>query len=115
MNIAKKVSLVALAASSIAVAGASLAQSTYNAGNTNPDTFSTWMTDQSKTNNGYITRDAYMAEAGRRWDMTDKNHQGLTMSQVRSTYGYEATGSAATRTSDKMEGHQAPAVQGPTK
>ncbi|MEO6564436.1 MAG: hypothetical protein ABIO63_00225, partial [Casimicrobiaceae bacterium] len=29
--------------------------------------FSGWMTDYSKTNNGRITRDAYMQESGRRW------------------------------------------------
>jgi hypothetical protein len=72
------------------------------------------MDNQSRTQNGYITRDQYMQEAGRRWDMADKSRKGLTVDQVNNIYGY---GSAAsiTKTPDKVEGNMAPAVAGPTK
>jgi len=50
--------------------------------------FSGWMTDYSKANQGRISRDAYMQEAGRRWDTMDKDKQGLTVDQINRTYGY---------------------------
>ena len=90
------------------------------ADNTNSQTapagsFSTWMGDQSKMNNGYITREEYMKEAGRRWDMADKNRKGLTPAEVNRIYGYGSSAAAATRTQDKAEGSMSPAVPGPTK
>jgi hypothetical protein len=51
--------------------------------------FTTWMTDYSKTNQGRISRDAYMKESGRRWDSMDQNKQGLTTDQVYTLYGYQ--------------------------
>jgi hypothetical protein len=51
-----------------------------------------WMMDYSKTNKGYISRQAYMDEMSRRWDTMDANHQGLTPQQIDSMYGYQAGG-----------------------
>ncbi len=45
-----------------------------------------WMTDYSKTNKGYISRQAYMDEMGRRWDAMDTSKQGLTTTQINSMY-----------------------------
>ena len=53
-----------------------------------PANFSGWMTDYSKSNNGRISRDAYMQEAGKRWDAMDANRQGLTVEQMTKLYGY---------------------------
>ena len=51
--------------------------------------FQSWMRDYSTKNKGYISRQAYMDEMGRRWDAMDRNRQGLTMDQINSMYGYE--------------------------
>jgi len=76
--------------------------------------FSTWMAEQSRMNNGYISRDAYMKEAGRRWDLADTNRRGLTAAQINNMY-YDGTAASVTRTPDKVEGNMSPAVKGPTK
>jgi hypothetical protein len=55
------------------------------------NSFSDWMGDYSTKNNGYISRKAYMDEAGRRWDTMDKNRQGLTRDQINQMYGYGNT------------------------
>lgn len=54
------------------------------------NTFSGWMTDYSKAHNGRISRQAYMDEAGRRWDAMDKNKQGLTATQINGMYGWNS-------------------------
>jgi len=53
-----------------------------------PATFSGWMSDYSKANNGRISRDAYLKEAERRWDAMDKDRKGLTVEQINQAYGY---------------------------
>jgi Spy/CpxP family protein refolding chaperone len=78
-----------------------------------PGSFSNWMNEQSRMNNGYISRDAYMKEAGRRWDLADTNRRGLTADQINSMY--DGSAASVTRTPDKVEGNMAPAVKGPTK
>lgn len=50
-------------------------------------TFQNWMNEQSRSNQGYISRDAYMQEAGRRWDQMDTSRRGLTADQINSMYG----------------------------
>jgi hypothetical protein len=55
--------------------------------------FSGWMTDYSKAHDGRISRQAYMDEAGKRWDSTDKSNQGLTSEQINGMYGSGSTGS----------------------
>lgn len=50
--------------------------------------FPGWMTDYSKSNNGRISRDAYMQESARRWDAMDVDQRGLTTDQVSRLYGY---------------------------
>lgn len=116
MNATRNSRFMAVAAFALAAAGSAVGQ----ADNTDsrmaqPGTFSTWMTEQSRMNNGYITREEYMNEAGRRWDMADKNRKGLTPAEVNRIYGYGSSAAAATRTQDKTEGSAAPAVPGPTK
>jgi hypothetical protein len=41
-----------------------------------------WITKHAETNKGRISREAYMNELARRWDMADKSHQGLTPAEV---------------------------------
>jgi hypothetical protein len=53
-----------------------------------PAPFQTWMSDYSQAHRGYISRQAYMDEMGRRWDAIDANRQGLTSEQINSMYGY---------------------------
>jgi hypothetical protein len=56
-------------------------------GMNDPSTFSNWSTDYSRTHHGRISRQAYMDEAGRRWDAADKNRQGLTTAEIDHMYG----------------------------
>lgn len=116
MNLNRTSPLIAVAAIALVTAGSAIGQTD----NTNsrmapPNGFSTWMTDQSKMHNGYITRDQYMQEAGRRWDMADTSRRGLTPAEINQIYGYNSSAAAVTQTPDKVEGAAAPAVKGPTK
>ena len=112
----KKASQFIVAAALAVAASSVLAQADNTNSRTAPSgSFSTWMTDQSKLNNGYITREEYMNEAGRRWDLADKNRKGLTPAEVNRIYGYGSSAAAATRTQDKAGGTMSPAVPGPTK
>ena len=82
---------VTLMSIGVATAQAPNASSAGAADNTNSKsspTFQGWLTDYSKANKGYISRQAYMDEMGRRWDAMDRDHRGLTMDQVNSMYGY---------------------------
>ncbi len=78
--------LSALAFATALVAAPAMAQADNTNSKTDPS-FRGWMQNYSKTNNGRISRQAYMDEAGRRWDAMDNNKQGLTMSQINSMYG----------------------------
>jgi hypothetical protein len=51
-------------------------------------TLHTWASDYSRAHNGYISRQAYMDEMGRRWDAMDRSKRGLTVDEVNSMYGY---------------------------
>ena len=51
--------------------------------------FGGWMTDYSRSNQGRISRDAYMREQERRWDLADRERRGLTPDEVNRTYGYQ--------------------------
>jgi hypothetical protein len=48
--------------------------------------YHTWMHDSSMKNHGYISRQEYMDEMGRRWDRMDRDHRGLTTAQIDSLY-----------------------------
>ena len=50
--------------------------------------FSGWITDYSKNNQGRISRQAYMDEVGRRWDAADTRREGMTIEQINRAYGY---------------------------
>jgi hypothetical protein len=50
--------------------------------------FNGWMGTYATKNNGYVSRQAYLDEAGRRWDSMDRNHRGLTTEQINQMYGY---------------------------
>jgi hypothetical protein len=70
--------------------------------------FSNWMMEQSKTNQGRISRDAYMQEAGRRWDELDRNRQGLTVHQLNEVYGYAPAPATPAATRDTTPGSMSP-------
>lgn len=69
--------------------------------------FSGWMTDYSKSNQGRISREAYMQESGRRWDAMDKDRRGLTPDEVNAIYGYPHAG-AMPNTKDNMSSPSSP-------
>ena len=52
--------------------------------------YHTWMHDSSMKNHGYISRQEYMDEMGRRWDRMDRERRGLTMAQIDSMYAEPA-------------------------
>lgn len=82
--------LLAFALSSLVSTAPAFAQ----ADNTNSKTapaFSGWMDDHARTNQGRITRDAYMREQERRWDAADTQRRGLTIDEINHAYGYGGT------------------------
>jgi len=86
MNIRKAI-LGAVAAGTMLVPSLALAQADNTNSKTSPG-LSGWMTDYSKSNNGRISRDAYMREQERRWDMADPQKRGLTTDEINRAYGY---------------------------
>lgn len=48
--------------------------------------FPTWMDAEMHKHHGRMSRSKYMSEVEHRWDAMDKDHQGLTVEQVTSTY-----------------------------
>jgi hypothetical protein len=65
------------------------------------NSFSGWTSDYSKSHQGRVSRQAYMDEAGRRWDAMDKNRQGLTSDEINRTYGYGWNNLGADNSMDK--------------
>jgi hypothetical protein len=70
--------------------------------------FPGWMTDYSKSNQGRISRDAYMQESARRWDAMDQERRGLTVDEVTRLYGYPS-GGPMPRPKDNMTSPASPA------
>ena len=63
-------------------------------------TFQQWLNTQS--GKGRITRQMYMDEAARRWDMMDKEKRGLTRDEINSLYYSGGMGGpTATRPNEK--------------
>ena len=64
-------------------------------------TFQQWLNAQS--GKGRITRQMYMDEAARRWDMMDKDNRGLTMDEINRMYysGIGMGGPTATKPNEK--------------
>ena len=60
--------------------------------------FAGWLSDYQSKNQGVVSRQAYMDEVGRRWDMTDREKKGLTVDQINQTYGVGASGTAGVNT-----------------
>ena len=58
--------------------------------------FSGWLSDYQTKHEGRISRQAYMDEVGRRWDMADKDRKGLTQDQIHQTYGMGGPGMTST-------------------
>jgi hypothetical protein len=79
--------LAALASFGVATAQTMNAPISSGVGAADNTSLRTWMSDYSRTNKGYISRQAYMDEMGRRWDAMDRNHRGLTVDEVNSMYG----------------------------
>lgn len=48
--------------------------------------YQSWMHDSAARNHGYISRQEYMDEMGRRWDAMDRDQRGLTTAQINSMY-----------------------------
>jgi hypothetical protein len=70
-------------------------------------TFQSWLNDHSGKNNGRVSRQAYMDEAGRRWDSMDSTKQGLTTAQINGMYSPSATmGGPTPSTSNEKKGVQ---------
>lgn len=76
-------------------------------GNTaNNTTFQEWLNDRSAKNvkmEGRVTRQEYMREAGRRWDMMDKRKRGLTMEEIGMMNGPAAVMGGPTATSTQAK------------
>ena len=49
--------------------------------------FSGWLSDYQTKHEGRISRQAYMDEVARRWDLADRDKKGLTSDQINQTYG----------------------------
>ena len=49
--------------------------------------FSGWLSEYQTKHEGRISRQAYMDEVARRWDMADRDKKGLTSDQINQTYG----------------------------
>lgn len=83
--------------------GVGAAQAQGAADNTNSKgspSYQDWLTQQSQTNHGYISRDIYMEEMGRRWDALDREHRGLTRDEINSMYGAPSPGSVKANSSN---------------
>jgi hypothetical protein len=50
------------------------------------NTFQSWLNTHSAKNNGRVSRQVYMDEAGRRWDSMDQNKVGLTTEEINRIY-----------------------------
>jgi hypothetical protein len=80
------------AAATIVAAGPAAAQadntnSVIAPATANTGTFPGAMDQYEATHEGRISRQAYMDEAGRRWDPADTDRRGLTSEQINRTYG----------------------------
>jgi hypothetical protein len=53
----------------------------------NPSSFGKWTDEYARNHNGRISRQAYMDEAGRRWDSMDRGSKGLTTADINRLYG----------------------------
>ena len=110
----KLVKMTVCACAALMLGGNALAQGA--ADNTNsksaPMPFQTWMSDYSKANRGYISRQAYMDEMGRRWDSMDKGNQGLTPAEVSRMTGRVDSGALPGKTGTSTQpGNMGPGNQ----
>ena len=79
-------------ATSPALAQTAAKQANESAGVGGSGTFSGWLSDYQAKHEGRISRQAYMDEVARRWDMADKDKKGLTSEQINQTYGMGGPG-----------------------
>jgi len=63
-------------------------------------TFQSWLNAQN--GKGRITRQMYMDESQRRWDMMDKEKKGLTMQEINGMY-YSSTGMGGPTTTSPQD------------
>ena len=87
-------SLLSLCAAAGAQTGSSPATTSAATGVGGSGTFSGWLSDYQQKHQGRVSRQAYLDEVGRRWDVADKDKKGLTVDQINQTYGMGATGTA---------------------
>lgn len=90
----------------VGMSSAAFAQADNSNSKVAPASFSSWMTDHSKGNQGRISRDAYMQESGRRWDAMDRDRAGLNTEQINTLYGYPSAGLPDTK--DNMTSPRGP-------
>ena len=58
--------------------------------------FSGWLSDYQTKHEGRVSRQAYMDEVGKRWDLADKEKKGLTHDQINQAYGMGGPGMTST-------------------
>ena len=104
MNIYRKTMMaIAMAAFSV---GSACAQGS-GGGESNSTSFQDWLNIKS-ANSARISRQEYMDESARRWDMMDKTKKGLTLAEIRGVYNPPANmgGPTATTTQQKKGAQQ---------
>ena len=72
----------------VALAAASIAPAFAADGDAKQQSFDRWAADYSAKHEGRISRQAYMDEMSRRWNMMDHDQRGLTPSQVSEMTGH---------------------------
>ena len=95
---------MALAAFSVGTVYAQSGDSGGGGGKTaSTDTFQSWLNVRAGANKGRVSRQMYMDEASRRWDLMDKEKSGLTTDQIYGMYGPAAVmgGPTATKPNEK--------------
>jgi hypothetical protein len=81
-------------------------------GMTGSDDWNTWYDSQARTNQGRISRKAYLDEMGRRWDSMDKGNQGLTPAEVSRMTGRVDSGALPGKTGTSTQpGNMGPGNQ----
>ena len=95
----KTMMAIAMAAFSV---GSAFAQGSGGGETNSTTTFQDWLNVKS-ANSARISRQEYMDESARRWDMMDKTKKGLTLAEIRGVYNPPANmgGPTATTTQQK--------------
>lgn len=85
MQLKRGIAIVTMGAA-LACGGTAFAAAGTESGQVQVPAFSKWADDYSARHDGRISREAYMNEMSRRWDMYDRERRGLTPNEVNSMY-----------------------------